>query len=503
MCFPHHHSFKLIYCKLNDCSKFVLLEKNIIVVDECAKNSVLLLFENWANEKAGEIHLLPESGSYRKYFRINGAHHQVIGAYYDSPHENRAFIELSRHFKKHGLNVPEIYIVGDDMKTYLQEDLGNIILFDHITKIREKEGFGQKLIKIYKSVIDELIRFQMVAGETVDYSVCYPAAEFDGQAYMWDLNYFKYNFLKLAQIPFDEYRLEEEFRKIVQGLLSSDNSWFVYRDFQARNIMLHNQKLYFIDFQGGRKGPVYYDLVSLLFQARARIPFEIRETLIDYYIRQAGKINLKSVQNFRQHFYKFALIRILQTLGAYGFRGLYEKKRHFIESIPLAIENVKWLLDNLKISNEIPELKHCLKQIIEMNESKKFNLPPLQIQINSFSYKRGIPVDLSGNGGGFVFDCRALPNPGRLEEYRNLTGMDQKVIDYLQQYEEVDAFVDQAYNLVQQSAKIYSERNFTNLMISFGCTGGQHRSVYCAEKLVKKLKDFTNIEIELRHREQE
>ena len=472
-------------------------------MDEKAKNSVLLLFKSWSGEQAGEINLLPGSGSYRKYFRVKGPHHQVIGAYYDSVRENKAFIELSRHFKKHGLNVPEIYAVGGNMKTYLQEDIGDIVLFDHITKIREKEGFGQKLIEIYKSIIDELIRFQMVAGKTVDYSVCYPAAEFNGQAYMWDLNYFKYNFLKLAQIPFDEYRLEEDFKIIVQGLLSSDNSWFVYRDFQVRNIMLRNKKLYFIDFQGGRKGPVYYDLVSLLFQARAMIPFDIREELIDYYIVQAGKINTQSIINFRQHFYKFALIRILQTLGAYGFRGLHEKKRHFIESIPLAIENVKWLLENLKVSNKIPELKHCLKQIIKMNESKEFNLPPLKLQINSFSYKRGIPVDLSGNGGGFVFDCRALPNPGRLEEYRNLTGMDKKVIDYLQQYKEVDAFVDQANSMVQQSVKVYPGRGFTHLLVNFGCTGGQHRSVYCAAKLAAKLKSFTNINVELRHREQE
>jgi aminoglycoside/choline kinase family phosphotransferase len=427
----------------------------------------------------------------------------VIGAYYDSPQENHAFIELSRHFKKQGLNVPEILVVGEDMKTYLLEDLGDTILFDHITKIRRHEGFSQKLVDIYKSVIDELIQFQMVAGKTVDYSVCYPAAEFDGQAYMWDLNYFKYNFLKLAQIPFDEYRLEEDFRKIVKLLLSADNSYFVYRDFQARNIMLHQGKMYFIDYQGGRKGPIYYDLVSLLFQARAKIPFETREGLIDYYIGQAGKINQESINNFRKYFYKFALIRILQTLGTYGFRGLYEKKKHFLESIPMAIENLNWLLSNLKISTDIPELKHCLKQIIEMNESKKFSQPPLKLQINSFSYKRGIPVDLSGNGGGFVFDCRALPNPGRLEEYRNLTGMDQKVIDYLHQYKEVNSFIENSYSMVRQSIEVYTGRGFTHLVVNFGCTGGQHRSVYCAEQLAGKLKGFTNINVELRHREQE
>jgi aminoglycoside/choline kinase family phosphotransferase len=475
----------------------------IFILSAYNTKPLISLFEKWAGEKASEIHELPESGSYRKYFRIKGRMYHAIGAFYDSPQENHAFIELSRHFKANGMNVPEIYAVDEATNTYLMEDLGDTVLFDHINELRQKEGFSTKLINIYRSIINELIRFQMLAGKTVDYSVCYPAAEFDGQSYMWDLNYFKYNFLKLAQIPFDEYRLEEDFRKMVQLLLSADNSYFVYRDFQVRNIMLHQGKLFFIDYQGGRKGPLYYDLVSLLFQARARIPHEIREELIDYYIKEAGKINPGSVDNFRQYFYKFALVRILQTLGAYGFRGLHEKKPHFLESLPMAIENVDWLISNLKISTDIPELKHCLKLMIGMNEAKKFDLPALKIQINSFSYKRGIPVDLSGNGGGFVFDCRALPNPGRQEEYRELTGLDKKVANYLSNYKEVDQFIEQAFTMVQQSAKIYSERHFINLMVNFGCTGGQHRSVYCAEQLAQKLKVMKHVDIELRHREQE
>jgi hypothetical protein len=267
--------------------------------------------------------------------------------------------------------------------------------------------------------------------------------------------------------------------------------------------MLHNDKLYFIDYQGGRKGPVYYDLVSLLFQARAQIPYNIREELIDYYIEQAGKINPGIKDDFRRYFFKFTLIRILQTLGAYGFRGLHEKKLHFMESIPIAISNLKWLLVNLKVTPDVPELKHCLDQIIEMNDARKFDLSPLKIEINSFSYKRGIPVDLSGNGGGFVFDCRALPNPGRLAEYRDLTGIDKKVIDFLKRHDEVDTFVEQAFDMVQNSIAVYTERHFTNLAINFGCTGGQHRSVYCAQQLAHKLKNFKNIEIVLRHREQE
>ena len=273
-------------------AKLQRLENNVI-------SQLQVLFEQWSGSSPEEIKLIPASGSYRKYYRMKSSGHQAIGAFYDNRPENDAFVNLSRHFLSQGLNVPEIYLVGSDHKTYLMEDLGDSILFDHITEIRRKSGFGSELITIYKMVIDELIRFQMIAGKTVDFSVCFPSAEFDGQAYMWDLNYFKYNFLKLAKITFDEYKLEENFRNLVQILLSADNSYFVYRDFQARNIMLHNRKLYFIDYQGGRKGTLHYDLISLLFQARAEIPHDIREQLIDYYIDQAKIIDPKGVENFR------------------------------------------------------------------------------------------------------------------------------------------------------------------------------------------------------------
>ncbi len=472
-------------------------------VESIDRKKLLELYQQWSGEEPTGVQLLPESGSYRRYFRIKSRSKQAIGAYYDNPPENHAFISLSRHFRKHGLNVPEIYRVAEGQKHYLLEDLGDTVLFEHIKEIRQKEGFNSELLAIYKLIINELIRFQMVAGPSVDYSVCYPSAEFDGQAYIWDLNYFKYNFLKLAQIPYDEYKLEEDFRKLVQLLLSVENAWFVYRDFQARNIMLHNRKLYFIDYQGGRKGPLHYDLVSLLFQARAEIPVEIREHLIDYYIEQAGKIDKESVKNFRQHFYRFALIRVVQTLGAYGFRGLYEKKRHFIESIPLAIENLTWLLENTPFINELGELKRCLQTITKWQELNMLIHPPLQVQINSFSFKRGLPADLSGNGGGFVFDCRGLPNPGRFLKYQHLNGMDHEVIDYLKQYDEVDEFIKHATAMVMQSVETYTRRSFTNLSVSFGCTGGRHRSVYCAEALARALMNMNGVDVVVRHLEQE
>lgn len=472
------------------------MENNIL-------HQIETLFEQWTGDKPEETKLIPASGSYRKYYRMKGNGQSAIGAFYDNPPENDAFVNLSKHFLSKGLNVPEIYLVGTDHKTYLMQDLGDSILFDHITEIRQKSGFGSELMTIYKMVIDELIRFQMIAGKTVDFSVCFPSAEFDGQAYMWDLNYFKYNFLKLAKITFDEYKLEENFRNLVQILLSADNSYFVYRDFQARNIMLHNHKLYFIDYQGGRKGTLHYDLISLLFQARAEIPHDAREQLIDYYIDQAKIIDPKGVENFRFYFYKFALVRILQTLGAYGFRGLYEKKQHFLESIPKAVENIKWLLENNKISSELHELINCLKIMVESPEVRQLITPPLTLHISSFSFKRGLPADLTGNGGGFIFDCRGLPNPGRYPKFRDLTGKDREVVDYLSQYDEVDDFVGHCFALIKQSADAYFKRSFTNLSASFGCTGGRHRSVYCAEKIASMFIGNTDIQLYIRHLEQE
>ncbi|MCF8364917.1 MAG: phosphotransferase [Bacteroidales bacterium] len=467
------------------------------------KKKILNLYEKWAGEDSIDIDLLPESGSYRRYYRIKSKHKHALGAYFESPNENKAFIELSRYFRKNGLNVPEIYLVDDDFKAYLLEDLGDSVLFNTISDIKKKHGFNDELVGIYKNIIDDLVNFQIVVGENVDYSVCYPSGDFDTQAYMWDLNYFKYNFLKLAQIPHNEYYLEEDFRKLVQLLMSVDSSYFVYRDFQTRNIMQYKNKLYFIDYQGGRRGPVHYDLVSLLFQARVAMPAEIREHLIDYYIHKAEKIAPHSVKDFRHHFYKFVLIRILQTLGAYGFRGIHEKKQHFLKSIPQAINNIKWLMENKKIPHGLDELMKCLNAIIHSEELQNTISPPLKIIVNSFSFKRGVPPDNTGNGGGFVFDCRALPNPGRIEEYKKLNGKDQQVIDFFEKHQEVEDFITHAEMLVEQSVKVYDKRGFTNLQVNFGCTGGQHRSVYCAEKMAQRLYLYDNIKIEIHHREQD
>lgn len=461
------------------------------------------MYRNWSGEEATTIVPLPASGSYRRYYRLASNKAQAVGAFYDNQDENSAFINLSRQFLKAGLNVPEIFAVADDNLSYLLQDLGDATLFEIINLHKQKNGFDEELIGIYRQIIDQLIRFQIVAGQNLDYAACYPSADFDTQAYMWDLNYFKYNFLKLAQIPYNEYHLEEDFRKLVQLLLSVESSYFVYRDFQTRNIMLHLGQLYFIDYQGGRRGPVHYDLVSLLFQARMGMPAAVREQLIDYYIAEAEKVAPRSVKDFRQHFYKFVLVRILQTLGAYGFRGLYERKQHFIDSIPLAINNVKWLMDNHKIPDHLGELINCLRAIISREDLHASDAPGLTVSINSFSYKRGVPPDTSGNGGGFVFDCRALPNPGREEKYRNLTGKDKEVCDYLEKSPEVKTFINLAKSMVDLAIENYTSRRFSHLQVSFGCTGGRHRSVYCAEQLAGRLQQDDRIRIVLRHLEQD
>ena len=494
----------LTNCKEQIRLKYLFLTiKNRTILNEIIKKKLSDLFLSWSLENAILIKALPSSGSNRQYYRITGKSHQVVGAFNDNPAENKAFISLSRQFRESGLKVPSVFCVSEDLSCYLIEDLGDEILFDRLAILRQKDGISAEFLDYYKRLLTDLIQFQMVAGKNIDFSSCYPVTEFDGQAYLWDLNYFKYNFLKPLQIPFDEYLLELDFRELSALLMIPENRYFVYRDFQARNVMIKDDTFYFIDFQGGRKGPLHYDLASLLFQARADLPFETREFLLDHYIAKAAAIEPDSIKDFRRQYYHFALIRVLQTLGAYGFRGLFERKQHFLQSIPKAIENVKWLLENDKIPSNLPELKKCLGFLVSNeNITDKFS-PKLIVEINSFSYKRGIPADLSGNGGGFVFDCRGLPNPGRYEEYKAFTGLDTKVSDYLETFPEVSEFVEGAFRMVQGSIKTYTSRNFSNLMISFGCTGGRHRSVYCAAQLARNLENFPGINLVVRHREQE
>lgn len=463
------------------------------------------LFEQWSGEKGESITPLPPSGSYREYFRILGRTKSAIGAYNPDKKENIAFLTFSKHFRSKNLNVPEIYLEDTEKDLYLQQDLGDITLFSFLTAVRKDGDFPIELMSFYKKVLDQLPQFQITASRDLNYDVCYPRAKFDKQSMMWDLSYFKYYFLKLAKISFDEQHLEDDFHVFADYLLQAESDYFLYRDFQSRNIMIRGGEPYFIDYQGGRRGALHYDLASLLYDAKADIPQTVRAELLDHYIKNVSILMPVNEKEFIQHFFGFVLIRILQAMGAYGFRGFYEKKEHFLKSIPFALNNLAWILNTVKFPVEIPALLKALHNVVDSKALKKYgeNKPAyaLKVTINSFSYRKGYPSDDSGNGGGYVFDCRAIHNPGRYDQYKMLTGRDNEIIDFLVKESDMDQFLENVYSLVEQSVTNYQKRYFTNLMISFGCTGGRHRSVYCAEKLAQHLKDKFNVKIIINHRE--
>ena len=466
------------------------------------------LFEQWSGQKASLILPLAPSGSDRIYYRLQGGGKSVIGTYNRDQKENEAFLSFSRHFHQQKLSVPEIYFESDDRKAYLQEDLGSTTLYSYLLQRKPGEGFPDFLINLYKKVVRQLPLLQIKGGEGLDYSKCYPRQTFDRQSMLWDLNTFKYYFLKLAKIPFDEQALEDDFHKLADYLLQTDCSNFMFRDFQTRNILIKGGEPFFVDYQGGRKGALQYDLASLLFQAKANIPPAIREQLLAEYLDAAASIFPLEREAFIRHYYGYVLIRSIQVCGSYGFRGLYERKQHFLSSIPFAIKNIKWLLENVALSVEIPELLQALKSITEAERFTPFDRNKgekslLTVRINSFSYKFGIPEDPSSNGGGFVFDCRFLHNPGRYEPYKRQTGRDEPVINFLKQHSEMEPFLNNIYHIVDGAISNYIERSFTSLSVNFGCTGGQHRSVYAADCLSNYIENKFGVKVELCHREQE
>lgn len=469
------------------------------------------LYEQWAKEPVISLRRLPESGSSREYFRISGKNKRAIGVINADQKENEAFISFSRSFKKLALNVPKIYLSKIEKNIYLQEDLGDSTLFSYLEEERKNTSiFSEKLTQIYKNVLQELLKFQIKAAKEVDYSVCYPRNAFDRQSMQWDLNYFKYYFLKLADIAFDEQALENDFDTFINYLLDTETHYFLYRDFQSRNIMLHSGEIYFIDYQGGRKGALFYDLASLLYDAKANIPELKREELLKYYIAELQKYKSTNEKKFTETFYAYALIRILQAMGAYGFRGFFQKKTHFLQSIPYALKNLEEVLKKMKLPIQIQHLTAVLKKLSKAQNLQKIMLQTsdnkkLTVKITSFSYKKGIPEDLSGNGGGFVFDCRFIHNPGRYEAYKKLTGKDKEVIDFFEKETDIKIFLQQVFAIVQSAVSTYKQREFKHLMVNFGCTGGQHRSVYCAEQLQSYLttKNNDEITIEILHREQD
>jgi len=469
------------------------------------ENHLIRLFEGWAAESARSISALPLSGSYREYYRITGEKRTALGVFNPDRKENTAFIEFARHFRAIGLNVPEIYAEEAKNNVYLIEDLGDLTLYAYLTQVYQNGIFPKNLIEVYKKTIAQLPRFQILAGKDLNYNYCYPRASFDKRSMMWDLNYFKYYFLKLAKVNYDEQELEDDFQKFSDYLLQTDCNYFLYRDFQSRNIMLVHGEPYFIDFQGGRKGALQYDIASLLYDAKADIPQHIRNVLLQEYIRQVGQLVNIDEKSFTEYYWGYVLIRIMQAMGSYGFRGFYEKKEHFLRSIPFAIANLNYILNTVTLPVEIPTLWKVLNRIADSPQLKTFQKTPssLKVTINSFAYKKNIPADTSGNGGGFVFDCRAILNPGRYEKYKTLDGRHPAVIRFLKEETDIDEFMSHVFALVERSVNDYIERKFTSLVVNFGCTGGQHRSVFCAEELSRYLMSKYDVRIELHHTELE
>ncbi len=463
------------------------------------------LFQAHFGGPVDSIAPLKGGGSDRKLYRFANAQRTVIGVINADRLENVAFLEFSKHFRRAGLPVPEIYAENLEQGLYLEEDLGDTTLFQLLTDIRSREGFSQRLIEIYTQAAQLLPQFQIVAGKTLDYSLCHPRSSFDRQSMMWDLNYFKYYFLKLAQIPFNEQALEDDFNRFTDYLLQAERDFFLYRDFQSRNIMIKNGSPYFIDYQGGRKGALQYDIASLLFDAKADIPFEVRNELLNRYLEAAAQLTQIDRDEFMRYYYGYVYIRIVQALGAYGFRGFYERKSHFLQSVPYAIRNLEVLLRSVELPVELPALMQVFRRLVTSSILRQFGEVELKmtVRIQSFSYRRGLPGDEKGHGGGFVFDCRSLPNPGKYEQYAKLTGKDPEVIQFLEKEPAVERFMNHVYAMIDAVVENYQSRNFTDLMVAFGCTGGQHRSVYCAGLLVKHLREKYKVNVEVRHREQE
>ena len=458
------------------------------------------LYYEYTGSQAEDITELPSSGSNRRYFRISGPK-TLIGVSGSSQEENKAFIYMSGFFRGKGISVPEVHFYSDDYSFYLQEDLGDTMLFNAIEKGRKSCVFDEEERRLLHKTITQLPSIQYAGAEGFEYENCYPQPEFNQRSILWDLNYFKYCFLKATGMEFQEDRLEDDFQKMADVLMRSSSATFMYRDFQSRNVMIKEGEPWLIDFQGGRKGPVYYDVASFLWQAKANYPDSLRKELLKEYLDSLCKYQPVDEKYFYAQLRHFVLFRTMQVLGAYGFRGYFEKKPHFIQSVPFAIENLRQLLQ--EPYPEYPYLCHVLKELTELKQfTDDLQKRRLVVKVTSFAYKKGIPEDSSGNGGGFVFDCRAVNNPGKYDRYKPFTGLDEPVIRFLEDDGEITTFLEHVYGLVDASVKRYMERGFTNLSICFGCTGGQHRSVYSAQHLAEHLNRKFGVQVNLMHREQ-
>jgi aminoglycoside/choline kinase family phosphotransferase len=459
------------------------------------------LFRQWSGEEGIDISAIPSETSDRQYYRLTGQSSKAIGVYNPDRRENKSFISFTKTFLSLGLHVPELFAKDEQKCIYLLQDLGNTTLLDKLEKERKKGRISSDTESMYKLAIEELVRFQLIADKKIDYNICYPSKEFDERTIRWHLNYFKYNFLRLLKVNFNEYQLENDFETLTRYALQTENNFFMYRDFQARNILIHEGIPWFIDYQGGCRGPLQFDLASLLFQVKADLPFEFREEMLKYYISILSNSKQVDKEDFIKRYYVFVLVRLLQVMGAYGFHGYFERRQHFLKSIPYAIKNVNWLLRNVSFNIPLETLLKCLRQIASVNvqfpaDSKE---DILTIWINSFAYKNGTPFDYSGNGGGFIFDCRLLPDTEQYEHYKPFTGKDSLVIEFLQYEPAVNKFMQSVYKLIDQTVVEYQHQRLNNLQVNFGSSNGKHRSVYCAEKLANYLEEKYSVRVVINH----
>jgi aminoglycoside/choline kinase family phosphotransferase len=466
------------------------------------------LYQSWSGQPCNQVDVLPQSGSDRRYFRLHSDKGTFIATYGNNIPENDTFIYFSQHFKERNLPVPTILEVSEDKTLYLQEDFGDISLLNRL----EKEGLCDEVYQLFRNSLHQLALLQIKGHEGLDYTRCLTNQEFGKQAIMADLLYFKYYFLDALRKPYDKQKLIDDFEALSSYLTFTEYKYFMFRDFQSRNILVKpDDSIHFIDYQGGMRGAPQYDVASMIWQARANLPDQWKESLLTDYMDSFESIIGQQVDRaiFKSQYNGYVLIRLLQVLGAYGFRGLFERKAQFLTSIPQALQNLKWFVDNQSIGIAVPEFKRVLEICIADDIVERFtplaatDATPLVVHINSFSYKKGMPADESDNGGGFVFDCRGILNPGRIEEYKKQTGRDKDVKDFLEQQTRMPEYLNSVFDIVDIAVEDYIRRDFQSLMINFGCTGGQHRSVYAADAMARHLRNKFKVKIELHHRVQD
>ena len=469
-------------------SNFAVMENEVIAN----------LYARWAGDACVSVTPVSGAGSNRRYYRVKGQgnHSTVIATVGDDVAENKAFVYLSRHFARLGLSVPEVLSVSDDSHVYFQTDLGDTSLFDMLPSRGEDPHVRAYLEKTMRM----MARLQYVGCNGLDFTRCFPVEAMDRRAIMWDLNYFKYCFLKAIGITFSEPLLEDDFERLASMLAAGDDCTTVMlRDFQSRNVMISDGEPYIIDFQGARRGYPEYDVASMLWQAKAGFTDAERRRYVNVYLDEASRQAPLDQTAFEKRLRMMVLFRLMQVLGAYGFRGYFENKAHFMTSIPQAVANLREILPWIPAS--LGYLRGVLAEICDDGRfASTDDADGLTVRVTSFSYKRGgVPRDTSGNGGGFVFDCRAIHNPGRYEQYKALTGRDRQVIEFLEDNGEIFKFLENAFRLVDASVERYISRGFNNLMVSFGCTGGRHRSVYSADAMARHLSEKYGVRVVLEH----